>query len=71
LDAFRGEPPVDLEGLVAILLAVGEIAVGHPDIVEIDINPLIIGPDGKCVAADALIVLRTGDQAEGDPDKPG
>jgi acetyl-CoA synthetase (ADP-forming) len=64
LGAFRGEPPVDLENLAEILLAVGDIAVAHPQIAEIDINPLIINPDGQCVATDALVVLKSGVQAE-------
>ncbi len=55
--AFRGEPPVDLEKVADILLAVGEIAWSHPGITEIDINPLIVNPDGLCVAVDALVVL--------------
>jgi len=54
---FRGEPPVDLEKLADILLAVGNLATAHPQIAEIDINPLIINPTGQCVAADALVVL--------------
>jgi len=58
--AFRGEPPVDLEKVADILLAVGEIALSHPEITEIDINPLIVDPDGLCVAVDALVVIDTG-----------
>ncbi len=57
--AFRGESPVDLEKVADVLLAVGEIARSHPEISEIDINPLIVDPDGRCVAADALVVLSS------------
>ncbi len=60
LGAFRGEPPVDLEKVADILLAVGEIALSHPEVAEIDINPLIVNPDGLCVAVDALVVLGSG-----------
>ena len=60
LGAFRGEPPVDLEKVADILLAVGEIALSHPEITEIDINPLIVNPDGLCVAVDALVVMGSG-----------
>jgi len=54
---FRGEPRVNLDKLAGILIAVGEIASAHPEITEIDINPLIVNPDGQCVAVDALVVL--------------
>ena len=56
-DEFRGEPRVNLDKLADILTAVGEIATAHPEITEIDINPLIVNPDGQCVAVDALVVL--------------
>lgn len=56
-DAFRGEAPVDLEHLADCLMAVGAIAVQFPQIRELDVNPLIVNPEGRCVAVDALIVL--------------
>jgi hypothetical protein len=37
-------------------MAVGRIALEHPDIAEIDINPLIVR-GSKPVAVDALVVL--------------
>ncbi len=58
--AFRSEPPVDLEKVADILLAVGEIALSHPEVTEVDINPLIVNPDGLCVAVDALVVMSSG-----------
>lgn len=60
LGAFRGDPPVDLDKVADILLAIGDIALSHPEIAEIDINPLIVNPDGLCVAVDALVGLKTG-----------
>lgn len=56
--AFRGAPPVDIEKVADILLAVGQIAGSHPEVAEIDINPLIVDPEGRCVAVDALVVLE-------------
>ncbi|HPC74715.1 MAG TPA: acetate--CoA ligase family protein [Syntrophales bacterium] len=56
LEAVRGMDAVDVDILANILVAIGEIALEHPAISEIDINPLIIS--GRLpVAADALIVL--------------
>ncbi len=56
LDAFRGAPAVDREALVAALEALAQMAADHPEIREIDINPLLI--DGsQPVAVDALIAV--------------
>ena len=62
---FRGEAPVDLDRLADILLAVRDLAMSHPQIDELDINPLIITRGGECVAVDALVVLQKGLQADG------
>jgi succinyl-CoA synthetase beta subunit len=57
LGAFRSEAPANPEALAAILVALGEIGVRHPEIREIDLNPVIIRSDGAPVAVDALIAL--------------
>jgi len=45
-----------------VLEALARIAHDHPEIVEVDVNPLILGPDGA-VAVDALVVVdRRGTQ---------
>ena len=59
LDEVRGMPAADREILTHALMAVGQIAIDHPEIAEIDINPLILR-GAKPVAVDGLIVL-TGD----------
>ncbi len=56
LDAVRGMPKVDQDVLSTALMAVGQIALDHPDIAEIDINPLIVR-GSQPVAVDALVVL--------------
>ncbi len=57
LGEYRGMPEVKRGALAGILQAVGTIALLHPEIAEIDINPVIIrGADP--VAADALIGLK-------------
>lgn len=57
LGEFRGLPAVDAPALAGILQAVGAIALLHPEIAEIDLNPIIIA-GAKPVAADALFVLQ-------------
>jgi acetyltransferase len=56
LEEFRGMPPVKINELAKIIQAVGNIALLHPEIAEVDLNPIIIR-GAKPVVADALIVL--------------
>ena len=63
LGAFRGQPAVDRRRLTEVILAVAQIAADHPQIAEIDVNPLLIA--GDCpVAADALVVFSSEAPAE-------
>ncbi len=57
LGEYRGMPEVKRKALAGILQAVGTIALLHPEIAEIDINPVMIRGD-EPVAADALIGLK-------------
>jgi acetyl-CoA synthetase (ADP-forming) len=60
LGAFRGEPEADRAKLASILDALGRIGESRPDVLSIDINPLILsGADP--VVVDALVEL------DGDP----
>ena len=57
LGAFRGQRPADREAIGCIITAVGRIGLEHEAVAEIDINPLIVTPEGAVVAVDALVVL--------------
>jgi len=57
LGSFRGEAPADIDLIVRVLLGLSRLGVEQPGIKEVDINPLIIMPDGCVKAVDALIVL--------------
>lgn len=56
LGKFRGLPAVDLPALAGILQAIGAMALLHPEIAEIDLNPVIIA-GSKPVVTDALFVV--------------
>jgi len=58
LGAFRGQKPVDMDVLCRTLIAVGQIGLELEAVSELDINPMIITPEGRVVAADALVVLK-------------
>ena len=57
LGEFRGEPAVDREKLVDVLLALSACAEEHPEIVSIDVNPLIVC-GGDPIAVDALVEVE-------------
>jgi len=57
LGPYRGMPPADLSRLAAILVRLSRIPLLHPQISEIDINPLILS-GSQPVAVDALVVLK-------------
>ncbi len=58
--ALRGQEGVNPELLEKALVGVGKLALERPDIVELDINPLILDNKGNLVAVDALILTRNG-----------
>jgi acetate---CoA ligase (ADP-forming) subunit beta len=59
---FRGEAAPDMAAIRRCLIAIGEIGLAHPEVAEIDVNPIIIRPDGQIVAVDALVILEGGAQ---------
>lgn len=54
LGPLRGEPAVDRDALVDVLVALSDAAEADPSIVAADLNPLIV-VDGRPVAVDALV----------------
>lgn len=58
LGPFRGEQAADRKALVNCLLGLSRLAIERPDVAEVDINPLLIGPEGQVSAVDALVVLQ-------------
>ena len=59
LDNFRGEKKVNQKQLRHILMALGKLGQDHPEIAEVDINPLIASATGDLIAVDALVILGT------------
>ena len=55
LTGFRGAPPVDQAAVADLVVHLAVAAVGRPDWLEVDLNPVIVGPGGP-VIVDALIV---------------
>ena len=58
LDGVRGRPAVDRSAVADLVVALSRLGVERPDIIEVDLNPVIASPDGA-LAVDALVVLAT------------
>jgi acetate---CoA ligase (ADP-forming) len=60
LAGTRGNGPLDVSAFADVLCRLGQIARDHRDeILELDINPLFVLPEGQgVIAADALVILR-------------
>jgi acetate---CoA ligase (ADP-forming) len=55
LRGARGRSPVDLDAAAAAVAALSHVAAAHPEIAEIEVNPLLALPDGA-VGLDARVV---------------
>ena len=60
LEGYRGKEPVDMTALEQAMVKVSYLLVDFPEILEMDINPLQVRPDGIC-ALDARIVIEPKD----------
>lgn len=59
LGEFRGEPEVDREAVVDLLMALSDVAAGDQGVHSVDLNPVIISA-GRPVPVDALVELSDG-----------
>ncbi len=59
LQGVRGRAAVDLDSLTEVIVAVGRLAVARPQVLAIDLNPVIATMDGA-VAVDGLVVVAAG-----------
>ena len=59
LHGARGRPVADVAAAAGVLAALGELALDlGPRLLELDVNPLLVLPEGQgALAADALVLL--------------
>jgi len=58
LDGVRGQPAVDKSAIIETLLRIGQLVQDFPEIVELDINPLIVYPEEQgAISIDMRLVL--------------
>jgi acetate---CoA ligase (ADP-forming) len=58
LTGFRGSPEVDLEAVQELLLRVSAMVETHHEIAELDLNPVLAGPEGA-VAVDFRVRVKS------------
>ena len=56
LEGVRGQPPADVAALERLILQVSDFVSEHPEVQELDLNPVLAYPDGA-LAVDARVVL--------------
>jgi acetyltransferase len=56
LAGVRGAPPCDVGALASLARAVGDLMITYPELLELDLNPVLAGQHG-CAAADFRAVV--------------
>lgn len=64
LDGVRGEPPVNKEAIVDLILKVSDLIESYPEIYEMDLNP-VIAREKSLTVVDARIILKENHRAAG------
>jgi acetyltransferase len=60
LRGVRGEPPADLEAIIDVLLRLSQLVTDFPEIVEMDINPLMVFErDRGATGVDMRLILKS------------
>ena len=57
LKGYRGQPPADIDAIVNILLNTSKLVMDHPEIKELDLNPIMVYEKGA-KTVDARVILE-------------
>ncbi|MGH2789406.1 MAG: GNAT family N-acetyltransferase [Actinomycetota bacterium] len=49
LEGYRGSPPADIDSLEELLLRVSNMVESHPEVLEMDCNPVMVTPTGASI----------------------
>ena len=74
LDGFRGAAPIDVDALARLVESIGRLAEQRPEVVELDLNPVVCTPSGPvCVDVKVRTTRRLDGPATSDrtTSKPG
>jgi len=64
LTGYRGAPQVDTGAVEDLLLRLGRLAEEQPEIAELDLNPVLVGPDAAVVVDAKLRLAPTGEEPD-------
>jgi hypothetical protein len=59
LKGHRGRPAADLDGIECLMVSLGQLAVDVSEIAELDLNPVMVGPEHASVV-DAKVRVASG-----------
>lgn len=57
LQGYRGQPPADINAILQIILSTSKLVMEHPEIKELDLNPIMVYQKGA-KTVDARIILE-------------
>ena len=63
LSGFRGKPPVSKEKLASLILKVSKLMLEHPEVDQLDLNPVLAYPD-KVLAVDVKVGIKRPEEGE-------
>jgi acetate---CoA ligase (ADP-forming) len=59
LDGFRGKPKADINFVKRMIVSLSDLVMDNPEIKELDINPLLVHPEGQgATVADCRFILE-------------
>jgi acyl-CoA synthetase (NDP forming) len=59
LTGYRDTPPLDASAVARVAAALGDLLVDHPEVTEVDLNPVLALPEG-CWVVDARVMTTPG-----------
>ncbi len=63
LTGIRGETPKDISAIKKIISKLSQLAMEHPEIEEVDLNPVIVHEEGASIV-DARVIIRGGKKTD-------
>jgi acyl-CoA synthetase (NDP forming) len=64
LTGYRGAPPVDTAAIEELTLRLARLAEDLPEVAELDLNPVLAGPDGVVAVDVKLRLAAVGDEPD-------